>query len=289
MRKLVAAAFVVASLTAPTPAGAWRFDAHKYIMERAIPLLPPELRTYFLKYQVAIVEHVIDPDLWRTAGWEAETPRHFVDMDAYGPYPFKDLPHDYQEAVKRKGQDFVDRNGTLPWRAEEIYRKLVEAFTQKSAYSRENIRFFSSVLAHYGSDANVPFHAALNHDGQLTGQTGLHARFESELFDRMRTGLRIVPKPVQPIASPREFMFATLTDSFSFVQQILDADKAAAAGRDLYDDGYFSAFQTKAGPILEQRLADSISAVASLITSAWIEAGRPAIVEQPRTPRPIRR
>jgi len=84
-------------------------------------------------------------------------------------------------------------------------------------------------------------------------------------------------------------MFATLTDSFSFVQQILDADKAAAAGRDLYDDGYFSAFQTKAGPILEQRLADSISAVASLIASAWIEAGRPAIVEQPRTPRPIRR
>jgi hypothetical protein len=289
MRKVAAAAFVLASLAAPAPAGAWGFEAHKYIMERAIPLLPAELRPFFLKYQVSLVEHAIDPDLWRTAGWEAETPRHFVDMDAYGPYPFKDLPHDYQEAVKRYGQDFVDRNGTLPWRAEEIYRKLVEAFTQKSSYSRENIKFFASVIAHYAGDANVPFHAALNHDGQLTGQTGLHSRFEADLFDRMRPGLRLTPQPSQSVANAREFMFATLTESFSFVQQILDADKAAATGRELYDDAYFAAFQTKAGPILERRLADSITAVASLITSAWIEAGRPAIVEQPRTARPIKR
>ena len=45
----------------------------------------------------------------------------------------------------------VDKNGTLPWRAEEIYAKLVEAFTQKVRLSRDNIKFFSSVIAHYVS------------------------------------------------------------------------------------------------------------------------------------------
>ncbi len=69
-------------------------------------------------------------------GWVEEPPRHFLDMDAYGPYPFKELPHDYDEAVKRYGVEFVQKNGTLPWRSEEIYRKLVEAFTQKATATR---------------------------------------------------------------------------------------------------------------------------------------------------------
>ena len=79
------------------------------------------------------------------------------------------------------------KNGTLPWRTEEIYKKLVEAFQQKAGYSRDNIKFFSAIIAHYVGDAHVPFHAALNYDGQLTQQWGIHARFESELFERYRT------------------------------------------------------------------------------------------------------
>ena len=139
--------------------------------------IPREIRPYFEKYQASIAEHAGDPDLWRTVGWIEEPPRHFVDMDAYGPYPFKEFPHDYDEAVRRYGLEFVQTNGTLPWRSEEMYRKLVEAFTQKAPYARENIRLFSSVIAHYAADANQPFHATLNYDGQLTGQWGILSRF----------------------------------------------------------------------------------------------------------------
>ncbi|HMF62127.1 MAG TPA: hypothetical protein VK595_17225, partial [Vicinamibacterales bacterium] len=126
MRKVtgvVICLLIVASM--PRPAAAWGFEAHKFIMARAIPLLPREIRPYFEKYEASIVEHAIDPDLWRTAGWLEEPPRHFVDMDAYGPYPFAGMPHVYDEAVKRYGAEFVLKNGTLPWRSEEIYGKLV--------------------------------------------------------------------------------------------------------------------------------------------------------------------
>ena len=274
----------------PRPAAAWGFEAHKFIMARAIPLLPREIRPYFEKYEASIVEHAIDPDLWRTAGWLEEPPRHFVDMDAYGPYPFAGMPHVYDEAVKRYGAEFVLKNGTLPWRSEEIYGKLVEAFTQKAGYSRENIRFFSSVIAHYVADAHVPFHASLNYDGQLTGQWGVHSRFESELFERYRSTLTISPRPPAPIANTREFIFETLTASFPLVRPILDADQAAIAGRDSYDDTYFTLFFSKARPILEQRLSDSISGVASVITAAWVEAGRPALpLDVTLTPRKVRR
>src|SRR5262245_17206200 len=288
--RLVAAFTIAAFVVAPGSASAWGIEVHKYILARAIPLLPREIRPYFEKYQSSIVEHAGDPDLWRTVGWLEEPPRHFVDMDAYGPPPFKEFPHDYDEAVRRYGLDFVQKTGTLPWRAEEIYRKLVEAFTQKAPYSRENIRLFSSVIAHYTADAHQPFHAVLNYDGQLTGQWGVHSRFESELFERYQSKLRLTPALTFEIANPREFIITALTDSFALVQPILDADKKAVAGREFYDDVYFDRFFAATRPILEKRLSDAITAVASMITAAWAEAGRlPVPVDVPKTPRPVRR
>ena len=281
---------LVLIVSSPQPAQAWGFEAHKYIMARAIERLPAEIRPFFVANRTALVEHAIDPDLWRTAGWEQEPARHFVDMDAYGPYPFADLPHLEDEAVSRFGRDFVTRNGTLPWRTQEIYGKLVDAFTQKAPYSRDNIKFFASIVAHYVSDAHVPFHAALNYDGQLTGQWGIHARFEAELFERYRDRLVVVPPPAVRVASAREFVFARLTEGYTFVQPLLDADKAAVANRDTYDNAYFALFFSKARPVLEKRLAESIQGVASLITAAWVEAGRPRLpVQAPRMPRKVRR
>lgn len=287
-RLLIAAVLLV--VASPAPADAWGFDVHRYIMERAIPLLPAEIRPFFEKFRTAIAEHSIDPDLWRTAGWEQEPPRHFMDMDAYGPPPFSQVPRAYDEAVRRYGREFVDKNGTVPWRTEEIFRKLSEAFTQKAPYARENIKFFSSVVGHYVADACVPFHAALNYDGQLTGQWGIHSRFETELFARYRDRLRVTPAAPSPVANASDFVFDALISGFALVQPILEADKAAVAGREEYDDEYFARFFAKVQPALERRLEESISRVASLIASAWVAAGRPALpVEERRVPRKVRR
>jgi hypothetical protein len=290
MRRLICIG-VLATVMAPQPVHAWGFEAHKFILDKAIAILPSEIRPFFEKYRVTIVEHSIDPDLWRTVGWDAEEgPRHFVDMDAYGPYPFKDIPRDFDEAVKRYGHEFVRKNGLLPWRAHEMQRKLVEAFMLKQTYSRENIKLFASVIGHYLSDAQVPFHAALNHDGQLTGQWGIHSRFETELFERYRDRLELPTRPLVRIASVRDLAFDSLVTSFSHVQAVLDADKAAVVGREIYDDEYFAMLFERVKPILESRLADSVAAVASAIASAWEDAGKPALPpDQPRTPRRVRR
>jgi hypothetical protein len=273
-----------ALLLVPVPSEAWGFEAHRFIMERALPLLPPQLRPFFEAARATVIERSVDPDLWRTAGWEAEAPRHFVDLDAYGPHPFRGVPRDFDEAVRKHGREFVEQNGTLPWRTEELYRQLVEAFGQKTPYARDNIRVLSSWVAHYVSDAHVPLHSALNYDGQLTGQVGIHSRFESELFERYRVRLRITPRPVALIKAPREAMFETLTESYPHVQPILEADRWAVTNRDLYDDGYFGMFFGRVRPILEKRLSDSITAVASMITSAWTEAGSPALPLQVQRP-----
>src|SRR6185436_15900734 len=216
MRKVLPLALLALALSAarPAPLGAWGFSGHKFITERAIDLLPPEIRPFFQKFKTTVVEHSIDPDTYRTMGWLDEPPRHFLDMDAYGAFPFKDLPHDYDEAVAKRGKDFVVKNGLVPWRAQEVYVLLRDAYKQlpTSGFARDNVKLFSSVIAHYVGDSFQPFHAAVNYDGQLTGQPGIHSRFESELFDRYQDKLKITPAPIMPIPNAREFIFATLTD-----------------------------------------------------------------------------
>src|SRR5215217_4306159 len=98
----LAAVMLAAMLAVPASGFAWGFEAHKFIADRMIALLPPSLRPLFEARRVFIIERAIDPDLWRNVGWDEEPPNHYVDLDngAFGPYPFSALPHDYSEAVQ---------------------------------------------------------------------------------------------------------------------------------------------------------------------------------------------
>ena len=293
----VVVAVLVAVLVAPCSARAWGFEAHKLIADKAIDLLPPELKVTFDTRRGFVVERSVDPDLWRNAGWTDEDPNHFVDIDheRFGPAPFPGLPRDYATAVQKFGKPFVDQQGRLPWRVQEFYGKLQREFESLKrrpapGYAVDNILYYSAILAHYVADGHVPLHATVNYDGRLTHQNGVHARWESELFDRNRAALRLSPAAPKGVTNPRDFMFDTLVVSQAQVAAVLAADTAAAGGREFYDDGYFEAFGKGALPVMERRVNDSITAVASMIIGAWDEAGRPAIpVEASRTPRRIRR
>ena len=291
--RIAAAVFV---LLVPAPTFAWGFEAHKFIADRMIELLPPELKPLFVARRPFIVERAIDPDLWRNV-WEEEAPNHFLDIDhgAFGPYPFAGLPRDYADAVQKFGRDFVHQQGLLPWRTSEFFGRLLREFeslkrTPPPGYAVDNIVLYAAVLAHYVSDGHVPLHAVINYNGQLTGQDGVHARWEGELFERNRTALKIAPAPLKRVTVPRDAMFDILLASNRLAANVLDSDRTAADGREFYDDAYFDAFGKRTLSTLERRLNDSISAVASFVVGAWEMAGKPAIpTDTDRTPRRIRR
>jgi hypothetical protein len=293
----VAALLLAILVTIPSSVSAWGFDAHKFIAERMIALLPAELRPLFEARKAFVIERSIDPDLWRTVGWEQEPPNHFVDMDheAFGPYPFEQLPRDYSAAVQKFGKELIETQGLLPWRTAEFYGRLQREFESLKrpsppGYALDNIVLFSAIMTHYISDGHVPLHSVINYDGQLTNQRGIHSRWESELFERNRGKLTIAPPAMKPVTEPRDFMFDTLLASYRDVANVLESDKAAVAGREFYDDGYFDALAKGTLPTLERRLNTAIAAVAASITGAWEQAGRPKVpTEFPRTPRAIRR
>jgi hypothetical protein len=257
-------------------------------MERAVGLLPPEIRPLFEQNKSTLIERAIDPDTWQVAGFDAqEDSNHFLDLDweGYGKYPYNGLPRDYTAAIAKFGKKRIDDNGTLPWRAEEMFGNLQRAFEsygRRGPFGRFDILFFSAWLTHYVSDAHVPFHAVLNYDGQLTGQRGIHSRFEAFLFERYRDQWTIAPKPISPIRNPRDFIFDVVLQGTQLAPPILKADLDAIGSRDEYDDAYYAAFFKANRAVVERRLNESIAASAAMIAGAWEAAGKPAVPVNPR-------
>ena len=292
MRKAVSVLAIAAVVAlAPSPAAAWGAAAHRYIMGRAIDLLPPELKPLFERYRTEIVVRSIDPDVWRSAGWDDDQ-NHFIDFGVkeYGDYPFEALPREYGAAIEKFGYATVKKNGLLPWREAEEFgnlRRAFERFRTGSPFGHSDVVLFAAVLGHYVQDANQPLHATENYDGNDTGNNGIHSRFETQLFDRFQMRLTINPKRPKPILNARDAAFDTLLDSYRLVEQILKADSEAIGDKDAYDDDYFERFLAKVQPILERRLADSITDTAGLIIGAWAAAGKPTVTLD--APRPVQK
>lgn len=276
----------------------WGMDVHRMITRRAIEGLPPEIKPFFMAKIDFISEHVVDPDLWITVDLSGklgnEAPNHFLDYDAFNdPFPFKNVPREWDAVVQKYGAELANNNGRVPWRTEEIFNKLVEQFTNMArpnpGHAGDNVRYLAAVIAHYVEDSNQPFHAVEAYDGQ-PNQRGIHVRFENELVLRNKERFNRAPVVIEPVPDIRTFIFDRLLDDHQYVPKILDADKRALAGRDFYDDAYFTAFaKNGALDIAVKRYSDSVNAVASVWMAAWTKAGKPKLDNSSRTPARIRR
>lgn len=298
MKKLLVVAVGIAILAVQAGVSAWGMDVHRLITKRAIEGLPDELKPFYTAKADFIVEHSADPDLWRLMDLRgdlgSEDPNHFLDFDGFNePAPFSGVPREWKAVVQKYGAELANKNGRLPWRAEEVFNKLVTAFSdlQRNAYGADNIRYLSAVMAHYVEDAHQPFHAVENYDGQATNQRGIHSRFETDLVLRNKAALKLTPVVIKPIADIKTFFFDALIDDQPLVPVILAADKKATDGREFYDDAYFTDF-AKNGALAaaEKRFSDSASGVASVWMAAWTKGGKPKMPEDgARTPARIRK
>jgi hypothetical protein len=63
-------ATILVLLFLPAPAFAWGAAAHRYIMGKAIDLLPAGIKPFFEQHRAEVVLRVNDPDTWRVAGWD---------------------------------------------------------------------------------------------------------------------------------------------------------------------------------------------------------------------------
>lgn len=270
--RLAALLSLLTFLLLPAPrARAWGEDGHHDINSLAVDCLPANLQPLYAANRPWIALHGVDPDLWRQ-GYAPEAPHHFIDLDTWGMDIALHFPTDYWTACGLYGQAAVDKNGVVPWRIGQYYGKLVKAFKE---HDTKGIVETSAWLGHYVADIHVPFHAAANYDGQLSGQKGIHARFETALLKRQIKLTDLKPRSARLIAHPVAAAFGWAQESLRLTLPVLAADKEAVATDAAFGDAYYTAFGAKARPIAVQRLEEGAQDLASLWFSAWAEAGKP--------------
>lgn len=266
----------------------WGFFAHQKINYYAVFLLPPPMLVFYKPNIQFLSEHAVDPDKRRYM-IPAEGPRHYIDMDRYGSYPYHELPRRWDSAIAKFGEDTLQANGVAPWWIQIMKLRLTTAFKENNA---AKILKLSADLGHYLADAHVPLHASSNHNGQHTGQRGIHGFWESRLPELLADKeWNFFIGNAEYISNTQEFIWKRVLESAAAADTVLTAEKNlsaqfAADKKFAFEDRngtlqrqYSSAFSRAYNMVLngmvERRMRQSIFAVASFWYTAWVDAGQP--------------
>lgn len=249
---------------------AWGAKGHRTINTIAVDALPArELKDFFTANVDYLDQHAMDADNAKKTDPQ-EGPRHFIDIDMYGEYPFKELPEDYEKALEKFGLETVNKRGILPWQIERTYNDLVQALKDNDG---DLILRHAAWLGHYVADAHVPLHTTENHDGKLTGQGGLHSYFETRLLQQYVSPDEIEPENGIETKEPiYRLAFKWVRDSYTYVAALLEAD-AANGGRT--GNRNLKGFAKVAKPIAISRLTKACQNLATLWQTAYVDAGMP--------------
>lgn len=257
----------------------WGKEAHSLVNTKAVDFLPEEMKA-FKVWKNYIGEHASDPDIRRDSGGDStERPKHFIDIDFYPEFLNGNMIEDKAQLVSVYGEETVVKMGLLPWATLETCNNLKKSFAEKN---RDKVLIFASDLGHYVADAHQPFHTILNYNGQLTDQKGIHGRYESEMVNKYIDQLKnsINKQAVQYVSEPLNFIFNYLTESNLLSPVILSADKIAyeqTASHGSSDYYRLMWFRTKY--VTVDQISKAAGALASLIYSAWVDAGKPNLDE----------
>jgi hypothetical protein len=256
----------------------WGLLGHRIITREAVERLPEELSRVMVAAAERLEERSLDPDTILRERDEEEGARHFIHVDAPGERSSDELPEEHVQALRRYGRDSLRRDGSLPWRIQEVLRDLEEAMR---AGDRPGIERLAGFLSHYVADLHQPLHLTANHDGQESRNPGIHKAFESRLIERYlswyRKAIRRHRAVVGEIEHPFELIRAAIREGYPLVEGILAADTAARSSLEREGRDYLEALQERAGPIAEKQMSAAASAIAAFWYTAWVRAGKPAL------------
>ena len=266
----------------------WGFYGHRQINYYAVFLLPPEMLILYKPHIHFLIEHSVDPDKRRYLVAE-EGPRHYIDMDRYGQFPFNNIPHRWDSAVAKFGTDSLMRHGIVPWHILRMLHRLTRAFRDKNFSA---IMKYSAELGHYVADAHVPLHTSSNHNGQLTGQEGIHGFWESRIPELLaEKEFDFFIGKAAYIKDPETFIWERVMESAGAADSVLKLEKSLTSSTPSdkkfsfeerngklvkqYAANFTIQYDRKMGGMVERRMRQAIFSVASLWLTAWINAGQP--------------
>ncbi|WP_235295878.1 zinc dependent phospholipase C family protein [Portibacter marinus] len=185
--------------------------------------------------------------------------------------------------------DVFSTYGILPYELGVQQYRLTEAFQTRDV---NRILRIAADMGHYIADAHVPLHTTENYNGQMSGQEGIHAFWESrlpELFAEEQYDF--IVGQADYIDDKESFFWGIVEDSHGYLNKVLEVELELRSEYDedkqycyekrlgstvrLECEGYAEAYHRRLDGMVENRMRSSIKAVADCWYTAWVDAGQP--------------
>ncbi len=264
----------------------WGSKGHKKISQNFSACLPAQMS--FLKpvWTNFVMNHASDAD-YRKDQDPDEAPRHYIDIDNYPEFNLTGMiSQKYDSVVVQHGLAFVIDQGTLPWATKITFDSLKSCF-QRSDWNRSAL--FAADLGHYVGDGHMPLHITKNYNGQMSGQTGVHSRYETTLVSRYETQIVYPADSAKYIENVDAYIFNYMYNDYKYVDSVLLADTyATTTAGGTGTDAYYQALWAKSRGFTILMMQTGSASLADLVYTAWVQAGKPRMypnaIEEPENP-----
>jgi hypothetical protein len=266
--------------------GGWGFFAHRKINKLAVFTLPAEMSPFYKKNIRYLEEAAVNPDRRRYINPE-EAARHYIDLDDYGDSAAYRLPRYWKDAIEKFTEDSLQAHGILPWNINRVYYELKDAFLLRDP---EKIIRLSADLGHYVADAHVPLHTTRNYDGQLTGQTGIHAFWESRLPELFSNEYDFFVGKAKHLDNVQLTAWKIIGQTHQALDSVLRLEKQLSEkwgdkrfnfesqGRQtvkVFSSDYSKAYHQLLTGMVERQMRAAVLMIGSIWFTAWVDAGQP--------------
>lgn len=261
---VVAASFMLIS---------WGGSGHYTINKKTTESFPVSMN-FLMFWADSLAEHGSDADDRKS--WDPdESMKHYIDIDNYPEFVNTGrIPSTFDSVVTLHGVYFVENEGVLPWSTFDMYNSLKMAFHNGDWHLA---MLYASDLGHYVGDGHMPLHITNNYNGQLSGQTGIHSRYESSMVGYNIAALSVYSgDSVHLVTDVQKYIFNYIYANYTYIDSVLIADDyaQALAGND-NSATYYQALFAKTKTFTTRLFHNASHALAELIYTAWTEAGSP--------------
>lgn len=272
------------------------------------------LFNFYNKHINYLVDHAGDPDS-RRAHSPSEGQKHFLNIENFGEEIMQEDYVSYDEFINHyaynlakklrpelKTREEVEKYvknkilkeyGINPWAIIYTKKALTEAFKNKDI---DRILLETVNLAHYIADSCVVFHCTSNYNGQLTGQEGIHAFWESTIpkyfFDEL--GVEDEIRPAQYDNDFNRTIWKNVLHSNLESKRALNVekqlDKDIKIGKFCYkaqknnvnrmhSKEYSQEYNRRLNGQIANQIKRSIMLISDAVYTAWVDAGKPILLD----------
>lgn len=259
----------------------WGFYGHKLIGEWSMYSLPEDMFAFYYTNKQYVIESTVLPDVLKNSV-PKEYCRHYIDLEHYD-----SISHLRFNTDSCLQNTLCFDRGILPFIITSEYNKLITAFRNRNP---ESILRQSGVLSHYCSDLCVPLHTTENYNGQLTGQIGIHALWESFLLEQYSDTYNLYDITAKIEENIEARILLELNQAHRLLKPLLDSHKGCMEQykehtfgfynrkgqiQEGYSEEFQDCFHKKVSHQIEQQIKQSIQLTSDLWYSAWVLANKP--------------